>query len=722
MRTLGRGKWAAAGVSVVALMAGGSTASAHHPSFGDELDRDRFDSRREISAVLLDALFPEGVRSLDGSGNNLEHPDWGQSYTPYSRVAAPNYADGRAEMVAGPPARYVSNRVFNDLSQNLFSENGVTQWAFTWGQFLDHTFGLRQADGGENSPLLFDPSDPLESFENDAGAIDFTRTPAAPGTGVDSPREQINTVSSYIGAWNVYGGSEERLEWLREGPVDGDLSNNGAHLLLTPEGYLPRADARGDASGAPTMEFPGRLAGTPERAVVAGDVRANENIALTSVHTLFAREHNRIVDALPEYLPEELKFQIARRVVGAELQYITYEEFLPALGVELDPYEGYDPDVNPSLSNEFAVVGYRAHSMIHGEIEPEAEGDAYSAEQVDALAAQGIEVEANGDETEVVVPLNIAFGNPDLVPQIGLGPILAGLAGEREYRNDEQIDNQLRSVLFQLPGPGVEDPSECLDGTALTDCFTTVLDLGAIDIKRGRDHGIPSYNDLREAYGLAPKESFADITGEDTEEFPDDPAIDADDPLDDPDILDFVEIEDADGNPLEPGSEEADEQAVTGVRRTTLAARLKALYGDVDRVDAFVGMLAEPHLEGAEFGELQLAMWKEQFEALRDGDRFFYLNDSSLRAIESIFGVSYRHTLAELILANTDVESGDIQPEVFIAAPEEEEEPAEDEQERDCRLVRIELGDLELVLCLPFHGYEEDDGDLGGFFDRQRFS
>ena len=73
----------------------------------------------------------------------------------------------------------------------------------------------------------------------------------------------------------------------------------------------------------------GRLTGTPGKAMVAGDVRANENIALTATHTLFAREHNRIVDALPRWLSEEQKFQIARRVVGAEQQFITYNEFLP---------------------------------------------------------------------------------------------------------------------------------------------------------------------------------------------------------------------------------------------------------------------------------------------------------------------------------------------------------------------------------------------------------
>ena len=66
-------------------------------------------------------------------------------------------------------------------------------------------------------------------------------------------------------------------------------------------------------------------------------MRANENIALTATHTLFAREHNRIVSLLPSSLTEEQKFQIARRVVIAEQQYITYREFLPAVGVSPSP-------------------------------------------------------------------------------------------------------------------------------------------------------------------------------------------------------------------------------------------------------------------------------------------------------------------------------------------------------------------------------------------------
>ncbi len=632
------------------------------------------------AAVLLvppaaspEAPLAESVRTLNGSANNLRHPDWGRANTPYLRVAPANYADGVQRMASGPPVRYVSNRIFNDVGQNIFSENDVSQWGFTWGQFLDHDFGLRDERPAEHEPIAFDRHDPLEQFRNDLGALEFSRTPAARGTGVTTPREQINTISSFIDGSGVYGLTNGRLDWLRRGSRDGNPSNNAAGLLSTRAGYLPRVTARGKAADAPRMGLFGRLVATPAKAMVAGDIRANENIALTAVHTLFLREHNRIIAALPASLSEEQKFQIARRVVGAEIQYITYNEFLPALGVRLSRYRGYDPRVNPSLSNEFAVVGYRAHSMIHGTIEPVADAGTYSRAQLNRFRRAGIEVTSEDGRVRLEIPLNLAFGNPDLLRAVGLGPVLVGLGTERQYRNDEQIDNQLRSVLFQVPRPGVSDPAECLEGDDLAKCFRGVLDLAAIDIERGRDHGMPSYNDLRRAYGLAPKTSFTAITGEATDAFPRDPLINAADPIDDPNILDFVELRDRDGTLVQPGTDEAKEDVVTAVRRTALAARLKTIYGSVDRLDAFVGMVSEPHVPGTEFGELQLAIWKRQFEALRDGDRFFYRSDPLLRAIERQYRITYRHSLAQLIQLNT---TADVERNAFKAEPESETDSA----------------------------------------------
>jgi hypothetical protein len=611
---------------------------------------------------------PFSGRTLDGSGNNVAHPAWGKAGALYSRVASPNYADGKGQMVSGPSPRYISNRIFNDQGQNLFSENGVSQWGWAWGQFIDHDIGLRDETPAETADMPYDKHDKLENFSNDVGTLAFARTPAAPGTGVGSPRQQVNTISSFIDASNVYGNTNARLDWLRNGTVDGNPSNNAATLMMAPGGYLPRVTARNDASTAPPMDLMGALMGAPSHAVVAGDVRANENVALTAIQTLFAREHNRIVGLLPASLSAQQKFEVARRVVGAVAEWITYNEFLPSLGVNLAAYHGYSPNVDPSLSNEFAVVGYRAHSMIHGEFDLTVAAGTYTDAQLNTdFPAERITVERNDDGTVgLVIPLVVAFGNPDLLDQIGEGPFLQNLGVERQYKNDEQFDNSLRSVLFEVPKPNGQSPPSCGAPVIKPSCFTDVSDLAADDIQRGRDHGMPSYNDLRRAYGLSRVRSFTQLTSESTDRFPtNNPKIDPHDPIDDPDILGFTELRDAEGNVIPLGSDDAGEEATSGVRTTTLAARLRAIYGTVDKVEGFVGMVSEKHVAGTEFGPLQRAIWKKQFEALRDGDRYFYLNDPELQTIRQSYGIDYRHTLAELIQldAGTTVE-----PDVFEAA------------------------------------------------------
>jgi hypothetical protein len=263
----------------------------------------------------------------------------------------------------------------------------------------------------------------------------------------------------------------------------------------------------------------------------------------------------------------------------------------------------------------------------------------------------------------------VAFFNPDLVGMVQLGPLLQGIGGESEYKNDEMMDNQLRSVLFQVPAPG--NPT-CLDGKDLPKCFDGVVDLAALDIERGRDHGMPTYNEMRQAYGLAPKTSFTGITGESTAAFPASPKLTPGEQVNDPDSIAFTHLLNKDGVEVAPGSPEADTTVVKVTRATTLAARLKAIYGSVDDVDAFTGMVAEPHLRGSEFGELQRAMWTRQFLALRDGDRFFYANDPYLSRIRDLYGVDFRANLGDIIARNTDIPRDELARNVF----EVQEEPA----------------------------------------------
>ncbi len=238
-------------------------------------------------------------------------------------------------------------------------------------------------------------------------------------------------------------------------------------------------------------------------------------------------------------------------------------------------------------------------------------------------------------------PLNLTFGNPDLLAQLGVGPVLQALGNESEYRNDELIDNQLRSVLFQVPKPG--SAATCLDGTSLADCFNGVVDLGAIDIERGRDHGIPHYNDLRRAFGLAPKTSFTAITGEASEDL-------GGMSVDDPHIMDVTGLRDIHGAELPLDS---DEGAASVVRRTTVAARLKAIYGDVDSSTRSRGCSPSATCWAPSSASCSWRCGSASSRRCATATASSTLNDPALALIERDFGISARRSLAQIIRDNT---------------------------------------------------------------------
>ena len=310
------------------------------------------------------------------------------------------------------------------------------------------------------------------------------------------------------------------------------------------------------------------------------------------------------------------------------MQYITYNEFLPALGVKLAPYRGYNPHVNPGISDEFATVGFRAHSMVHGEFDVNFFERAVLGRATGRVRRRRHRGDRQHQPAQADDP---AVGSRSATrtscSKSGWARCSPRWASEHEYKNDEQIDNTMRSVLFECRSRARPTRLACQTPVVDPQCFSDVTDLGVDDIMRGRDHGMPSYNALRKAYGLAPKTSFTAITGEATD-------ILRPGPHDQRSAHPRLHpAPDKNGKLIDPASPGAQDDAVTGVRRTTLAPRLSAIYGSVGKIDAFVGMVSEKHVPGTEFGQLQLAIWKDQFQKLRDGDKFFYLNDKALPTI-----------------------------------------------------------------------------------------
>ena len=213
---------------------------------------------------------------------------------------------------------------------------------------------------------------------------------------------------------------------------------------------------------------------------VAGDVRVNEQIGLIAMHTLFVREHNRLAGIIasrnPSLSGDEI-YQLARKIVGAQIQSITFNGFLPLLlGPDaVGPYSGYDPDVDPTIASEFSAAAYRVGHTL--------------------LSPNLLLLEANGESDEI--SLARAFFNPSFVEERGISVILRGLAGQPAQEVDSLVINEVRNMLLRGPqGP--------------------LFDLTALNIQRGRDHGVGDYNTVRSAFGLSAVERFADISSDPT--------------------------------------------------------------------------------------------------------------------------------------------------------------------------------------------------------------
>ena len=509
------------------------------------------------------------VRTYDGTNNNLGHPDWGATFIHLRRLGSPDYADGISAMAAPerPSARVVSNEIAAQADgTSILNDFGTSDFMWQWGQFLDHDIDLTDGSTDEAAFIPIPKGDPYFDPEGTGSAtIPFHRAHHDPqtGTGRSNPREQENEITSWIDGSMVYGSDTERAAAMREGPDSPYLKTSNGKLLPYNEDHLANANG--------FVADPGNL-------FLAGDVRANEQLGLTAMHTLFVREHNRLAKQLtksdPKASADEI-FETARRLVIAEIQIITYEAFLPALlgKKAIGKYKGYDSSVQPDVHNEFSVAAYRlGHSMLSDEIL--------------RLDAKGREIAAGH------VPLRDSFfaGHEVLKSKKDLDPILRGLAGQRHQRIDPQIVEGLRNFLFGAPGAGG-------------------FDLASLNIQRGRDHGVGSYNDTRRALDLQPAADFDDITS--------DPAL-----------------QDA----------------------------LRQTYGSVEDIDLWVGGLAEDPLvkKGSQVGELFREILILQFEALRDGDRFWYERDLTKEERDLVDGV----TLARVIRKNTGI-GKELQKDVF---------------------------------------------------------
>jgi hypothetical protein len=408
------------------------------------------------------------IRSIDGTANNQGNPTWGSAGTDLLRVGPASYGDGISTLAgAGRPSPRVISNAVSAGGGNHPSGQGLSDFIYAWGQFIDHDLDLTPTGSvPDNIPVpngdpWFDPQ------HTGTQVIPDTRSlfDPATGTGTDNPRQQPNVITSYLDGSVIYGSDPARAIALRT-LSGGHLKTSSGNLLPFNTFALPEENDTGQFRS--------------NQLFLTGDVRGNENDILVTIETLFVREHNRLADqfaaAHPDWTDEQL-YQAARQVVGAEIESITYNEFLPALlgPNALPAYSGYDPTVNAGITTEFSTAGFRlGHPQLNGDIEF---------------------LDNNGQEIRPALNLQNAFFNPQPVEQSGIDPILKYLASDTSQEVSTQAVDAIRNILFGPPGSGGQD-------------------LISLDIQRGRDHGLPDYNTTRQAYGLPAVTSFAQITSD----------------------------------------------------------------------------------------------------------------------------------------------------------------------------------------------------------------
>ena len=221
------------------------------------------------------APLPE-YRTIDGTGNNPLRPYSGSTGILLRRFVATDYADGIGEPTGAerPSARAISGDVAQQ-KRAAPSTAGVTDFVWQWGQFLDHDIDLTPiASPPEPFDVQVPTGDPwFDPQGTGTATIPLNRSDYEWENGV---REQLNEITAWIDASNVYGSDPVRARELRTLDGTGRLKTSaGATCLPFNENGLPNAPSASE----PTF-------------FVAGDVRANEQVGLTAMHTLFVREHN----------------------------------------------------------------------------------------------------------------------------------------------------------------------------------------------------------------------------------------------------------------------------------------------------------------------------------------------------------------------------------------------------------------------------------------------
>uniref|UniRef100_A0AAX7VFZ5 Eosinophil peroxidase n=1 Tax=Astatotilapia calliptera TaxID=8154 RepID=A0AAX7VFZ5_ASTCA len=530
-------------------------------------------------------------RTASGVCNNMKNTRWGASNTPFLRF-----------LPAEISSLLVSNRILPTPTADVQSDPVYTFLVTIFAQFTDHDLTFTPTspsiasfsdgiDCGKTCtrrepcfPIDIPENDPRFGSNSEDECIPFTRSAPACGSGntgfnfgASTVREQMNTLTSFLDGGEVYGSDDAKAHSLRDLTSDKGLLRVNDIFNDTGREFLPFSSMSINMC-ATRARITNNSNAEEVPCFFAGDDRATENNALTALHTVMLREHNRLARALaclnPQWDGERL-YQEARKIVGAYLQVMTFRDFLhhivgPDVIAELlSTYPGYDEDVNPGIANVFGVAAFRfAHLMIQPIIS-----------RLDEQYEEHPEYPSDLLHRNFFTPWRMIF-------QGGVDPVMRGLVGRPAKLNTQQhmMSEELTDRLFKFSS-------------------RVALDLGSLNMQRGRDHGVPGYNKWRKFCGLSQPQTLEDLAA----------------------VL----------------------------NNTDLAQRLLNLYGTPDNIDVWLGGVSEPFVHGGRVGPLFACLIATQFQKIRQGDRLWWENDGVFTEAQKR---SLRQTsMARIICDNTGI-------------------------------------------------------------------
>ncbi|XP_063002878.1 eosinophil peroxidase-like [Elgaria multicarinata webbii] len=464
--------------------------------------------RQEMRTVVCDEQSP--YRTITGECNNRRIITLGSSNRPYARWLLQEYEDGvslprgwtetkRYNGFPLPSVRLVSNEIVrypNQIRlqqqpqqpppiQPITDDSSRSVFFMQWGQFIDHDMdfgpsvtplcGSECAKTPSCFPIKLPPNDPkLEQ----GCCIPFTRLAPACNGGY-AIRNQIDALTPFIDASQVYASEVDWALQLRN--LSNDLGLLAVNNRTTDRGLalLPFGTPKGFPDNC-HLSNPAKNVGCFN----AGDNRVNEMPGLIALQTLFMREHNRLATELKRMNPQwngTVLYQEARKIVGAEIQIITFNEHLPLLlgntfsrNSQRAPnrYRGYNESVDPRIASVFTIAFRFGHTSVRP--------------SVFRLDAQYRVMNESRLEDEFLATWRIV--------QSGIDPVLRGLMARpaKLLKQNQIAVDAIRNDLFRV-------------------LVKVGLDLLSLNMQRGRDIGLSGYNAWRQFAGLSQPKNEAEL-------------------------------------------------------------------------------------------------------------------------------------------------------------------------------------------------------------------